>query len=252
MKTIRELNAPTPGLADYLACVGDDPDWAEFRSHGSGASYSELRDALTENQHGLCAYCEVALGNWRRQVEHVILRSDVRLGGAKALDIANMLASCMGGTLEVRLANEDEALYRKPVARNMSCGQAKGERHDERFIDPRMLPVAPPLARVFENGNIEVDEDACRSADVPAGHMARTVEILNLNADRLRLARERLWASLVEVSGAIEGEEEMDAWVRSALKPDENGLLAPFFTTTRCYFAPLSERILEDKPQSWI
>ena len=101
MKTIRELNAPTPGLADYLACVGDDTDWAEFRSHGSGASYSELRDALTENQHGLCAYCEVALRDRHRQVEHVIPRSDIRLGEAKALDIANMLASCMGGTLEV-------------------------------------------------------------------------------------------------------------------------------------------------------
>ena len=57
---------------------------------------------------------------------------------------------------------------------------------------------------------------------------------------------------LVEVSGPIEGEEEMDAWVRSALKADESGLLAPFFTTTRCYFAPLSERILEEEPRSWI
>ena len=55
-----------------------------------------------------------------------------------------------------------------------------------------------------------------------------------------------------EVSGAIEGEEEMDAWARYTLKPDENGLLAPFFTTTRCYFAPLSERILEEEPGSWI
>ena len=146
------LHVPTPGLADYLACVGDDTDWGEFRSHDSGASYSELRDTLTENQHGLCAYCEVALGDRHRQVEHVIPRSDVRLGKAKALDIANMVASCMGGTLEVRSANEDEALYREPVARNMSCGQAKGERHDECFLDPRMLPATPPLARVSESG----------------------------------------------------------------------------------------------------
>ena len=252
MKAIRELTVSTSGLADYLACVGDDTDWNEFRSHDSGASYNELRDALAENQHGLSAYCEIPLGDRHRQVEHVIPRSDVRLGEAKALDIANMVASCMGGTLEVRSANVEEALYREPVARNMSCGQAKGERHDECFIDSRMLPAAPPVARVFENGNIEVDEDACRSAGVPAGHMERTIEILNLNADRLRLARERLWANLVEVSGAIEGEEEMDAWARSALKPDENGLLAPFFTTTRCYFAPLSERILEEEPRSWI
>lgn len=148
MKIIRKLNVPTPGLADYLACVGDDTDWGEFRSHDSGASYSELRYTLAENQHGLCAYCEIALGGRHRQVEHVIPRSDVRLGKAKALDIANMVASCMGGTLEVRSANEDEVLYREPVARNMSCGQAKGDRHDECFIDPRMVPATPPLTAV--------------------------------------------------------------------------------------------------------
>lgn len=252
MKVIRALSVPTPGLADYFACVGDDTDWNEFRSHDSGASYNELRDALTENQHGLCAYCEIALGRRYRQVEHVIPRSDARLGKAKALDIANMVAACMGGTLEVRSADEDEALYRKPVARNMSCGQAKGDRNDEYCIDPRVLPVAPPLVRVSENGNIAADEDACRNAGIPPERMERTIEILNLNAERLRSARERQWIDLVEVSGPIEGEEEMDAWVRSALKADESGLLAPFFTTTRCYFAPLSERILEEEPRSWI
>ena len=252
MKIIRKLNAPTPGLADYLACVEDDTDWTEFRSHDSGASYSELRDVLTEHQHGLCAYCEIALGDRHRQVEHVIPRSDVRLGKAKALDIANMVASCMDGTLEVRSANEDEALYREPVARNMSCGQAKGERHDECFIDPRMLPAAPPLTRVSGSGYIAVDEVACRNAGVPLERMERTIDTLNLNADRLRLARERLWTNLVEVSGEFKDEEEMDAWVRSAMQLDESGFLAPFFTTTRCYFAPLSERILEEEPRSWI
>ena len=252
MKVIRALSVPTPGLTDYLACVGDDADWNEFRSHDSGASYNELRDTLTENQHGLCAYCEIALGRRHRQVEHVIPRSDACLGKAKALDIANMVAACMGGTLEVRSADEDEALYRKPVARNMSCGQAKGDRSDECCIDPRTLPAAPPLARVSENGNIEVDEDACRNAGVLPERMGSTIKVLNLNAERLRLAREKQWIDLVEVSSPIEGEEAMDAWVRSALKPDEDGLLAPFFTTTRCYFSPLSERILEEKPRSWI
>ena len=44
MKVIRKLGVPTPGLADYLTCVGDDSDWNEFRSHEAGASYNELRD----------------------------------------------------------------------------------------------------------------------------------------------------------------------------------------------------------------
>ena len=57
MKVIRRLEKPTPGLVTYLDCVGDDTDWDEFRFHGSGASYRELRAALTDNQRGLCAYC---------------------------------------------------------------------------------------------------------------------------------------------------------------------------------------------------
>lgn len=55
MKTIRKLNAPTPGLAEYLNAVGDNANWNEFRSHNAGAAYRELRDALIQNQHGLCA-----------------------------------------------------------------------------------------------------------------------------------------------------------------------------------------------------
>ena len=61
MKVIRRLEKPTPGLVTYLDCVGDDTDWDEFRSHGSGASYRELRAALTDNQRGLCAYCEMTI-----------------------------------------------------------------------------------------------------------------------------------------------------------------------------------------------
>ena len=76
MKRIRELNNPTPGLAEYLDCVGDDANWVEFRSHNSGTAYRELREALTQNQHGLCAYCEFEINEWLRQVEHVVPQSD--------------------------------------------------------------------------------------------------------------------------------------------------------------------------------
>ena len=41
-------------------------------------------------------------------------------------------------------------------------------------------------------------------------------------------------------------------WMRSMLTPDEVGRLVPFFTTSRSYFAPLSESILEAPPQAWI
>ena len=256
MKKIRELNKPTSGLAEYLNSVGDKTNWDEFRSHNSGASYNELRDTLTQNQHELCAYCEIAIKGWRRQIEHVIPQSDDELGKAKALDIANMLACCMGGTRPTYDLEDDH--YLEPVKRNMSCGQAKGDQNDENFIDPRILPALPSLVKVIDNGLIEADENACQMAGFLSDHVTRTIEILNLNAEWLRSLRENRWNGLNEEwqqIDDIDDPDEMNKWIRDLLTPNENGQLASFFTTTRSYFdtfTPLSETILAQQPQTWI
>ena len=44
----------------------------------------------------------------------------------------------------------------------------------------------------------------------------------------------------------------MGAWMRTVLSPDEEGNLAPFFTTSPCYFGPLSETVLAECPRDWI
>ena len=259
MKTIRKLNDPAPGLSDYLSSVGDDTDWDEFRSHDSGRSYKQLRNALAENQHGLCAYCEVGTGE-RKQIEHVIPRSDPQQGKERELDVANMVVCCMGGTVPESGLNDAGygGRHRKRGSHKVSCGQAKGDRNEDGFIDPRTLPAAPSLARVWENGRLEADESACISAGFRSDHMTRTIEILNLNSERLRLAREKRWNDLTELSEDIEDDpDEIRKWVRSVLTPDENGRLLPFFTTSRCYFesligGPLSEGILAEVPQEWI
>ena len=245
MKTIRKLNAPTPGLAEYLNAVGDNANWENFRSHNAGAAYRELRDALIQNQHGLCAYCEIEIKEWRRQVEHVIPQSSDR---TKSLDIANMVACCLGGTRPMR----DEDHYRMPVKHNLSCGQTKGNQIDKNFLDPRILPALPSLMRVIDNGLIEADENACQRAGFFPDHVTRTIEILNLNAERLRLAREKWWNDLVDRSGQIDDSDMMSDWIRAVLIPDENDQLDPFFTTSRCYFGPLGERVLARQPQPWI
>ena len=240
MKKIRELNTATPGIAEYLKFVGANANWEEFRSHNSGAAQRELRDALIQNQHELCAYCEINLTETDRQIEHVIPRSDAELGKANALDIANMIACCLGG----------------PRKREEStCGHAKGNQNDENFIDPRLLPARPSLTKVLVNGEIEVDEKACKSEGIPVSHVRRTIEILNLNAKRLQLARAKQWNDLEEEAEQLDGlddPDKMKAWIHDVLIPDENGQLTPFFTTNRSYFDPISESILAQQPQTWI
>ena len=92
MKPIREVTEPPLGLADYLRLVGDEAYWDEFRSHDSGTAYRELVEDLTSNQHGLCAYCETSMSAERRQIEHVLPRSDTVLG--RLLELGLFRVSC--------------------------------------------------------------------------------------------------------------------------------------------------------------
>ena len=241
MKKIREVDESTPDLAEYLNVVGANANWTEFCSHKSGASRNELMDALAQNQHGLCAYCEIAIPAWPRQIEHVIPRSDPQHGTTKELDITNMIACCVGGT---RLKAKKSGGH--------TCGQAKGNQNDENFIDPRILPARPSLTKILRNGHIIADEEACESEGIPTARVRRTIDILNLNAERLRLVRTKYWNELVERSGQFDDPDTMNAWIRTLLTPDENGQLTPFFTTNRCYFGPISEPILAQQPQTWI
>lgn len=258
MKAIRELNKPTPGLAEYLNAVENDASWDGFRDDHAGASYSELIEKLIDIQHGLCGYCEINLTKIDRQIEHVIPRSDPQQGASRAMDATNMIACCKGGTASIFASSarsSDEDRYLEPVKDNMSCGQAKGDTQDADFLDPRKLPALPSLTNVLADGRIAVNEDACQSAGIPAAHVTRTIEILNLNAQRLRLAREKWRNDLIERSGKIADPDDlskMNVWVRSVLTPDKNDRLEPFFSTSRSYFGPFAERVLERRPQAWI
>ncbi len=255
MKAVRAIDEPPRGLADYLCLVGDEAYWDEFRSHDSGTAYRELVEAWTSNQHGLCAYCETSISAQRRQVEHVVPRSEKARGRALELDISNLVACCLGvggprrgRTGPVPAANEP----RRSRGSNESCGQAKAAQWWGGFLDPRELPPALAILKVREDGFIQPDDKACSATGLMAEDARRSIETLNLNANRLRHARRRLWDDLVEVSADVLNEPGMTTWVRTVLTPDERGRLAPFFTTSRSYFGPAGERILARQPQEWI
>ena len=176
-------------------------------------------------------------------------QSDPQQGVANALDYANLIACCKGGTLRT----EDDERRREPVKRNRSCGEAKGDLVAADFIDPRTLPALPSLLRVNFEGRIEADMDACETCGIAADKVEKTIEILGLNVERLRRAREARWNALSENWESQFGDRTvMAAAARGELLPAAVGGLAKFFTTSRSYFAPLSEDILEEPPQAWV
>ena len=254
MKRIRALSDSTPGLAKFRNAVGSNATWARLRSRRWRAERHEVRDALTRNQHGLCAYCEMEITERGRQIEHVIPRSHDEFGDDRALDISNMVACCMGGTVSAVNGEEDETKghFRDPIVDNVSCGQAKGDRYDADFVDPRTLPASPSLTRVGDDGLMETEENACHAVGFSPDRMDCTLKMLNLNAERLRLAREKWRNDLVQQSRRIDDPDTMNVWIRAVLTPGEDGRLLRFFTTSRSYFAPVSELVLEEHPHTWI
>lgn len=250
MKRIRALDSPPAGLASYLATV-DHPDWVEFRSHETGASYRELIEALAVRQHGLCAYCEIDLLGNDRQIEHFVPRSGT---AERDLDVGNLVAACRGGS-STSFAPDgprpDEVRFLPPARRNISCGQAKGNRSPVWLIDPRDLPTAP-VFKVLEDGRLEADAAACASSGVSLEDLAKTIEALGLNVRRLREARRQFTEALIELAAAIGDDDMKRRWIRALLSPNAEGNLRRFFTTSRSYFGALAERVLETTFETWV
>ena len=254
MKRIQRLLHRTPGLEEYLELEGENANWDRFRSHRAGHAYREVIEVLTSRQHGLCGYCEIGLVELDRQVEHVVPQRGAQQGAGRTLDVTNLIACCRGGTNSLFapdiLAHEDR--YLKPLSRNQSCGQKKGREERDDLVDPRDLPPLPSLTRVLDDGAIEADPEACTSAGVPANRVRVTIEVLNLNAERLRLARERRWTALNDEWGDfLDDPELMHEAAKSELLP-QDGRLRKFFTTSRCYFGLVAEQVLDEQPRAWV
>ena len=248
MKRIRRLPGCPLGLKDYLDVETQRASWDGLRSHDRGRAHRGLIEGLTDVQHGLCGYCEIGLTERDRQVEHVVPQSDPVQGASRALDFRNLIACCKGGTAR----SSDVNRYLRPVRRNRSCGEEKGERMPSEFLDPRELPALPSLMRVFDDGRIEADAAACAFAGVSASHVNRTIEVLNLNAGRLRIQRERRWRALNAAWGELFGDTDVMREVAKGELLPVGGGLPEFFTTKRSYFGLVAERILAEAPRAWV
>ena len=256
MKRIRKLGKPTPGLASYLTQTGNKASWQGFRNHNAHKSYRELAETLMELQHGLCGYCEINLLDEDRQIEHVIPQSDPKRGAARVLDAANMIVSCHGGELRTRFGptgRKDQERFLPPLAKNRSCGQEKGNNTDPDFVDPRTLPALPSLTRVLPDGKIEADTDACRVHSISAARIEKTITLLGLNVERLRIAREKRWNALNDNwASYFDDSAVMEEAARGELLRNDDGNLPKFFTTSRSYFSAFGESILAKRPEDWI
>ena len=201
-----------PALTTYHD-ANPDAKWQEMQKdladNGRHACL-DCRDQAIIDQKGLCAFCEIDISDnspLKCRVEHFHPKSDTSTEHNWAQDWQNMLGVCSGGSRsEVR----DQSFYLPPTEKNLSC-----DAHKDRMIQLRKLPenctgwilnplqlvATPSLFRVKKgSGELIPDPASCLASEPwPDNRHAsvkmlvqHTIEMLNLNCDRLTQTRLRI------------------------------------------------------------
>ena len=251
MKRVDKTSATPAPLAAFQQ---KDPKatWDKLRAEGR-AVYDELCKTLQSDQAGLCAYCELEATKEANslQIEHIVAKSCQDPAHNWALDWSNLLAVCTGGS---RWAEEQDR-YLEPLPANLSCDQHKNHLvnngslgQDSRgfIVNPLDLPAFPPLVAVLHDGRLIPHPDACASVEIsPNAYstteelIANSIEHLNLNCARLRLAR--LTAAKNVASELKKANAESICPKFLSLR---NGCRRQFFTVYRCRLGKAAEAYL--------
>jgi uncharacterized protein (TIGR02646 family) len=212
--------------------------WEDFKNEDQDA-YKYLVKYIVNHQKGLCAYCEINLTETDRMIEHVHPKSDMASGHNWGLDFRNLLATCKGGSNRYPA---DQNRYVAPLPANLSCDQSKHDKIlDNVIIHPRDIPLAPSVFRVGMTGEIQPSVTHHEQSGISGQKITATIDELNLNCNRLKDARRKVWDMLVEFE---QRGETTDNLMRDFLLPDINGRLYQFFTTIRSYFAQEADDFL--------
>jgi uncharacterized protein (TIGR02646 family) len=152
--------------------------------------YTEIRQTTSQDQGGLCAYCELDLAATNQQIAHFHPKSDCSSHCNWALEWSNMWLACKGGS-QTWMADANH--YLPPLPDNISCDECKGNKIvDDLVLSPADIPAFPRIfcfRQLPDRIKIEVDADACRAAKISAEKAQCTIDTFNLNCTRLALAR---------------------------------------------------------------
>lgn len=207
MKRVRKQPEPAT-LHTYRVAVPNGT-WEQMRDDvmlGGQLAYSNCRAQSIGDQAGLCAYCEIDIRDndpLKCHVEHFHPKSDAAERNW-ALDWQNMLGVCNGGSHRFVTT---PGFVLEPLAENLSCDAYKDHQVQSGalapacegwILNPLELRAFPSLFKVSPtDGHLEPDVRACLAIEPWAGNnhatvvdlAQHTIDMLNLNCDRLKDAR---------------------------------------------------------------
>ncbi|MBF0311375.1 MAG: TIGR02646 family protein [Magnetococcales bacterium] len=232
----RCLKPAEPACLQQFRAENPSGSWEDLRNEGRDC-YGELRQTLFKGQGGLCAYCEIPIGDNNQQIAHFHPKSDPTTDRNWALHWANLWLACKGGTQ----ASSEKERYLPPLPENRSCDEHKEDRIvDDTVFSPGGIPLYP---RLF---TFEVDLAKEMVMMVPEAALDNpqwqqkaqaTIDTFNLNCPRLCKARYGCWEGIVELM-------DNGANVAAVLGQD-NGCWPRFFTLIRWQFGQAAETYLQ-------
>ncbi|MDR2762855.1 MAG: TIGR02646 family protein [Planctomycetaceae bacterium] len=246
MKFIKKSNEPQK-LRDFRQ-NNSGKRWEEFRQQ-CRSGLNEVYKTLSNDQGGLCAYCEIKVDESNHQVEHFHDKSDESDQENPTrwhLDWNNMLYCCQGGSRK-----SVDSKDRKQQKENISCGQHKEIGEYQNILSPLEIPMFPRIFsyKIYDGEVwIHADETLCTEAGIDKNRVEQTIEILNLNCKRLLEARHKVYMPIMSVLN--EKKPTPDQQKKLAIdfigNKYENGTWGQFFTMLRFIFKRVADEYLEE------
>lgn len=215
--------------------------WELFKNEQQEA-YKAIRSILEQNQQGLCAFCETALSDTNRQIEHFIPKSRTTSNEEWTINFENYLLVCKGNENKFDKNYSDNPSH----LANLTCGAKKGD------INPRGeicnpyddLPEEPIFGIEHQENGIKYapDEDTCRKNNIDPNLVASTIEHLGLNCPNLMRRRKDAWNDLMKREDEIYRDPLQNQTYNKIndFKNDElspvNGRLPNFITLRKLFF----------------
>lgn len=239
----------TPEILQEYVDINPLETWEHFRDERR-EGYQQIKQQLTNDQRGLCAYCEIDLhidaqrGLDDFRVEHFIPKKPHNPPPNHALDWKNLLAVCTGGNT---MGLEINTRFTSP---DHSCDVPKAN-HDWTgdILNPLNIPSSPRLFKFDEStGDIMVDAMTCPSA---LQHRAsETIRLLRLSAPRLNNLRLPVFEMLNEkiqelATQGLEIEEAANLLAEELIPEKSEMHLPAFFTSIRWYLGEAAESRLQ-------
>jgi uncharacterized protein (TIGR02646 family) len=205
--------------------TGTDRTWSDFAT--AQATYPPVKEALLQEQNGLCCYCESAISNQDSHIEHYEPRDR---NPGRIFDYTNMACSCNGG------ADKDR-----------HCGHKKGRGYDNAlFINPSVEASGHLFSYDAEGGIGPAYEAPANQAE----RVEYMIRKLNLGCPKLTGMRKAHGRGVVEIiNGFIDAQavDQLQEMASFHLIPDENNQLQPFFSLSLQLFGDTGREVLGEE-----